>query len=98
MVAGRLRVGAAACLIVAGTNGFAHADPVKKPRSAPSSHPSAPGRDEPLAEIGEIIVRLSALRDRERDSVLRGSYRSGAERGAFAVRGQQADGWCPDGG
>jgi hypothetical protein len=50
---------------------------VKKPAPTPSSHP---GRHEPLAEIEQIIAQVSALRDRERDSVLRGAYRAAIDR------------------
>jgi hypothetical protein len=61
-------------------DGLAHADPVKKPAPTPSSPPSAPGRTEPLAEIEEIIARLSTLKDRERDAILRGAYRAAIDR------------------
>ena len=54
--------------------------PQKAARPALRSHPSAPGRDERLAEIEEIIARLSALRGRERDAVLAGAYRAAIDR------------------
>jgi hypothetical protein len=53
---------------------------VQKPSPAPNSLPPASDRDEPLAEIEEMIARLSALRDRERDPILRGSYQAAINR------------------
>jgi hypothetical protein len=53
---------------------------MKKPAPTPNSLPRTPGRDEPLAEIEEMLARLSALKDRERDSVLQGAYRAAIDR------------------
>jgi hypothetical protein len=53
---------------------------MNKPAPVPSSPPSAPGRDEPLAAIEEMIARLSALKDREHNPDLRGSYRAVIDR------------------
>ena len=52
---------------------------MKKSTPAPSS-PSAPPHNDPLAEIDEMMSRLSELRDRERDEALRGAYRAAIDR------------------
>jgi hypothetical protein len=50
---------------------------MKKPAPAPSSHPD---RDDPLADIEEMIARLRKLKDHERDTRLRGAYLASIER------------------
>jgi hypothetical protein len=62
---------------LARVEGFARADLVKKPAPA---QPAPAAKDEPLAEIGETIARLTQRRDRQRDEALRGSYRAAIER------------------
>jgi hypothetical protein len=46
----------------------------------PQAPPPAPSRDERLAEIEEMIAKLRKLHDRERDSILRGSYHAAINR------------------
>jgi hypothetical protein len=73
--------------MLAPRNGLAHAEPVKKTAATPRSQAPVPSRDYVLTEIGEIIARLSALEDHERDEVLRGAYRAAMERlSALAYR------------
>jgi hypothetical protein len=53
---------------------------MKKPAAPPRPPASVPSRDEVLAGIEEMMSRLAALQDRERDSDLRGAYRAAIDR------------------
>jgi hypothetical protein len=53
---------------------------MKKPATPALPTAPAANRDDPLEIIEEMIATLSALKDRERDEALRGSYRAAIDR------------------